>query len=593
MAAAIAEKNPGANLPAKEINVGQPVPVASTNLPVTHAGNTPREQMLNRLTSLSRARQIQLIVSLSAALALIVAIMMWANKPTYKLLYGNLSDKASGEIADALKKKNIPYQIDGQSGQVLVAPDRVHEIRIALAAQGLPHSDGGGFEMMEKQPGFGSSQFMEMARYNRAMEGELGRTVGGMAGVEGARVHLAIPKQSVFIRDRQEPSASVLINLVPGKTMSEDEVAAVVHLVSGAIPNLKPDKVTVVDQTGKMLTKREVSGDLSLSAAQFDFKRKIEEYYILRIERIVMPVVGFEAVRAQVDADVDFSVTESTKETFNPDLPSVRSEQTVEEETKGGDATGGVPGALSNQPPTGGAAPEQAKSNDGAGGGAGESPSRKSKRSTFNYELDKTTSHTRQAPGALRRLSVAVVVDDKITADSAGAIIHTPHSPEEVERLASLVREAVGYNAQRGASVTVINAAFQGAPPLPIVAPTPIWEQTWAIDIAKQAMGALAVLMVLLIMVRPVVKAWTIKLEPQQTEAEAAAAAAGGVRGPDGVMVNEAMPDGSKPEDWGAPGKTDEEYDKMLAVLRKIVTEDPRLVAQVIRTWIAVDESSS
>lgn len=585
MAAAIAEKNAGVNLPAKEINVGQPSVVPAPVAPTP--GSSPREQMLNRISSLSRARQLQLIIALASALALIVVIMMWSSKPTYKLLYGNLSDKSSGEIVDALQKKNIPYQIDEQSGQVLVPPDKVHEVRIALAAQGLPHTDGGGFEMMEKQPGFGSSQFMEMARYNRAMEGELGRTVAGMAGVEAARVHLAIPKQSVFIRDRQEPSASVLVNLVPGKTMSEDEVAAVVHLVSGSIPNLKPDKVTVVDQSGKMLTKREVSGDLSLSAAQFDFKRKLEEYYILRIERIVMPVVGFEAVRAQVDADVDFSVTESTKETFNPDLPSVRSEQTIEEETKGGEASGGVPGALTNQPPQAGSAPEQAKGQ--GGGGGGDSGSRKSKRATYNYELDKTISHTRQAPGNLRRLSVAVVVDDKITADAAGTIIHTPLAPEEVERLAGLVREAVGYNAQRGDSVTVINAAFQGAPPLPIVPPTPIWEQPWAIDIAKQAMGAFAVLMVLIIMVRPVVKAWTIKEEAEPAQL----AAAGALSGPEGAEGGQADRDGLAPADWEIVGKTDDDYEKMLAVLRKLVTDDPRLVAQVIRTWVAVDESSS
>lgn len=582
MATAIAEKMPDANLPAKEINVGQPVPVATPAPSIS-----PREQMIERISKLSRARQLQLILSLSAAVALIIAIMMWSSKPTYKLLYGNLSDKASGEIADVLKQKNIPYQLDDKTGQVLVPPDKVHEVRIALAAQGLPHSDGGGFEMMDRQPGFGSSQFMEMARYNHAMEGELGRTVSGMAGVEGARVHLAIPKQSVFIRDRQEPSASVLVSLVAGKTLSEDEVAAIVHVVSGAIPNLKPDKVTVVDQSGKMLTKREVSGDLSLSAAQFDFKRKLEEYYILRIERIVMPVVGFEAVRAQVDADVDFSITESTQETFNPDLPSVRSEQTIEEESKGGDGAGGVPGALTNQPPQAGAAPEQAKGGQGAGGG-GEAQGRKSKRSTYNYELDKTISHTKQAPGNLRRLSVAVVVDDKIAMDGAGVITHTALAPEEVERLASLVREAVGYNAQRGDSVTVINAAFQGAPPVPLVPPIPIWEQTWVIDIAKQAMGVFAVLMVLLIMVRPVVKAWTIKEEEEPAQLEAAAA----LPGPEG-SEGQVERDGLSPDDWQIVGKTDEDYEKMLVVLRKLVTDDPKLVAQVIRTWVAVDESSS
>ncbi|MDH5216918.1 MAG: flagellar basal-body MS-ring/collar protein FliF, partial [Gammaproteobacteria bacterium] len=317
------------------------------------------------------------------------------------------------------------------------------------------------------------------------------------------------------------------------------------------------------------------------SSAQFEYRRKMEEYYIERIERILMPIVGFEGVRAQVDADIDFTVTESTAESFNPDLPAIRSEQTVNEESRGGD-TSGVPGALTNQPPAAGQAPEVAT----GGGGAGTGPSKKSNRSTFNYELDKTISHTRKAPGSLRRLSVAVVVDDKRVYGSDGSMARNAYAPEDMEDIRALIKEAVGFSEQRGDSVNVINASFQTAQDIPDAPAGPLWERPWFIDLMKQLLGVIAVLVIIMLVIRPVIRALTHVEEPEEEEALEEA------EEEDAALAdyNSQRPGGLSMSDWEALGVSHEEYQRMLEVLRKMVNEDPRIVAQVVKTWLALDE---
>ncbi|MDH5377746.1 MAG: flagellar basal-body MS-ring/collar protein FliF, partial [Gammaproteobacteria bacterium] len=330
------------------------------------------------------------------------------------------------------------------------------------------------------------------------------------------------------------------------------------------------------------LTKRHLTGDMAMSTAQFDYKRKLEEYYIERIERILMPIIGFDGVRAQVDADIDFSVTESTQESFNPDLPAIRSEQTQEEESRGGD-TGGVPGALTNQPPGATTVPEQATGEDGS---KSEAPSRKSKRSTFNYELDKTISHTKKAPGVLKKLSVAVVVDNKLVVKDA-EVSHIALTPEEVDRLTGLVKEAVGFNIQRGDSVTITNAKFRSSDELPPPPKPPIWEQPWFIDLAKQAAGVLMALVLILMLVKPVLKELAKKEELPEEEEEVILEEEEDVGA---ALLRRRDKLGLTAEDWAALGMSAEEYEEMLKVLRQMVIEDPRLVAQVIKTWVAEDE---
>ncbi len=596
MAAAGAESIPEPEssqdqLPSTEVASGPPAQVNESQSP---AG---LRLMQEKFQQLSRGKQIQLIVAIAAALALVISIIFWSAGSPYKLLYGNLSERASAEIIEVLQQEGIDYQLDEISGEILVPPDQIHNIRIKLASQGLPKQEGEGFEILDRDQGFGTSQFMEKARYHRALEGELARSISGIDSVHSARVHLAIPKQSVFIRDRREPSASVLVNLKQGRDLSEAQIAAITHMVAASIPDLKAGNVTVIDQTGKLLSRRKLSGEMAMSTAQFDYKRKLEEYYIERIERILMPIVGFGGVRAQVDADIDFSVVESTQESFNPDLPAVRSEQIIEEESRGGGVTG-VPGALTNQPPGAGEAPEQAKADQGE---AASGPVRKSRRSTFNYELDKTISHVRKTPGTLRRLSVAVVVDDKVVVDEAGNVSRVPLTPEELNRMTELLKEAVGFNVQRGDSLHLMNESFMALKDLPEPPPPPLWEQGWFLTLAKQVIGVLLALLLIWILLRPVLRELRKKEDPELASEEDAQVSADAEEDELQAIIMEPIPTDTKEalasistgmteKEWRALGISQEEYEAMLDVLRKTVTEDPRVVAQVIKTWVASDE---
>ncbi len=578
-------------LPAEEVNAGAPAAPAEEARPERPA--TPWAQVSENFSGLSRGRQLQLIAALAGALTLIAVVIYWSLEPDYKLLYGKLSEQAAGEVIQALEAAGVDYKLDEKSGEILVPADQVHDLRIKLAAQGLPKAEGSGYEMLEQGSRFGTSQFMEKARYHHALEGELTRTITRFENVESARVHLAIPRQSVFLRERREPSASVLVNLKPGRSLDESQVAAIVHLVASSVPKLKPERVTVVDQTGKMLTRPRTAGDLGLSQTQFEFKKKLEDEYVARIERILSPLVGFEGVRAQVDADLDFSVSEHTEERYNPDAPALRSEHTVEEERSGGN-DGGVPGALTNQPPAAGIAPEQLPGGE-AQGGAGGRPTQRSRQATFNYELDKTVSHTRVAPGRLQRLSVAVVVDDKQVVQPDGTVKRVPLTPEELERITALVKEAVGFSPARGDTLQVANVAFLGAQALPAPPPAPLWEQPWFVQLAKQVIGILTVLLMVWLVVRPVLRALTHKEEEAEAALPAEAAAGeGGV--PEAVPAGaegeaaEGEGEGKKLPDWAQPKTADEEFEHMLSVLRDMVRDDPKLVAQVVKTWIAEDE---
>ncbi len=549
--------------------------------------------LVRGLRRLSKAQQFFLLISVAATIAIIVVLLVWSAEPSYKMLYGKLSPQAAGEIVSVLKQEKIPYKLDDFSGQILVPGNRIHDVRLLLASQGLPNNEGSGFEILDQKQGFGTSQFIEKVRYHRALEGELARSITQLKNIDSARVHLAIPKRSVFVRDRRPPSASVLINLRPGKTLDSDQVSAVVHMVASSISELQSHRITVVDQTGRMLTKPEKMADLGLSSAQFEFKQSLENAYIERIERILSPIVGFEGVRAQVNASVDFSITEVTEEKFDPNVPSIRSEQIMEEERRGGD-TGGVPGALTNQPPGTAIAPENALGENGVNRGA---PSSKRRQSTLNYELDKMVSHTRQAPGSLQRLSVAVVVDDKARVDENDVVVRTALTPEELNRISDLVKEAVGFDSQRGDSLNVLNATFYQEIPIPPAPEEPVWEQSWFVDFAKQGLGVFAAILAIMLILRPIIKALTHKEEvlPPGTKI-----------GEDGEPILpttpqaedealEAVPEMDEEqrrheEDMKQKQLEEEDLNNMIGVIKKVVADDPKLVAQVIKNWIADDE---
>lgn len=533
-------------------------------------------------------RQLAVMIGIAASVALGVAVVLWSQTPNYSLLFGNLAPKDATEIISALQQAGIEYKVDENSGAVMVPSAQVQDARMKLASAGLPRSNSVGYELLEKETGFGTSRALEKARFHRALEGELARTISSLANIESARVHLATPKQSVFVRKRKKPSASVVVDLYPGRTLEKQQVNAIIHLVASSVPELETGRVTVVDDRGRMLSGSMDNLEMSLTSSQFDYTKQLEEHYRQRVSAILEPILGIDNVRAQVTAMVDFTITEQTEERYNPDLPALRSEQ-VDEQASTRTAVQGVPGALSNQPPAAGTAPEQAQAAAGNGdGGQADTPLNTSKRATRNYELDKTISHTRLSTGQLRQLSVAVVVDDQVVQGGDGELIRTPRTPEEISRITQLVKKAIGFDASRGDSVQVINAAFMAPPVAEPLPELPLWEQPWVWDLARQVGGILLVLMLILFVLRPTMKRLTAPPVIERLEGDAGAGAGEGGEGAGGATAGGVPGLEQKGSDaLGLPGP--EDYEQTLEAARQMVDDDPKRVAQVIKSWVAED----
>lgn len=552
---------------------------------------------LKKLMGLSAARQIGLMLALAVSIAIGVAVVLWAQAPSYDLLFASVAEKDAAEILEALDKLGVKYQVESGSGAIMVPAGEARELKVKLASQGLPRTASRGYELLDKDNGFGTSKSVEQMRFQRALEGEIALTIQTIQNVKSAKVLLALPVQSVFVRERKKPSASVVVELYQGRTLEKEQIESIVHLVSSSVPLLEPGQVTVVDQKGRLLNSKETSEDITLSSKQFEYKKNIEEHLRNRIENILTPLVGSDGMSAQISADVDFTVTEKTQEMFNPDLPALRSEQTQEEKNSQSKVQG-VPGALSNQPPPTGVAPEVASGQEKT---AAPESGASSKSATRNYELDKTITHTRLATGALRRLSVAVVVDDKKIFQD-GKLIQQPYSQEDLNQLRELVKQAVGYDNSRGDQVTVTNVAFRAPDVMEAVA-EPFWERAWFMDFLK-LLAALAVLALLILKVlRPVFATLIGKDENAEKlkaleEARKAAEEMGGVvrfdetGKPVAVRVDEAtgevMGITAGAEDLlllEAP----QSYEKRLEYLQKLIDEDPKLVAQVVKMWLKED----
>ncbi|MCW8905352.1 flagellar basal-body MS-ring/collar protein FliF [Sedimenticola sp.] len=523
-------------------------------------------------------RQLGVMIGIAASVALGIAVVLWSQTPSYSVLYANMAPKDATEVIAALDQNGIPYKINDSTGAVMVASGKLQEARMKLAGQGLPHSNSMGYEILQQETGFGTSRALEAARFHRALEGELARTISTLSNIESARVHLATPKQSVFVRKKNDPSASVVLKLYSGRILDKGQVAAIVHLVASSVPELDAGRITVVDHKGNLLSGEMDSRQMMLTSSQFEYTRELEKHYRQRVEDILAPILGADRVRAQVSADVDFTVTEQTSERFNPDLPALRSEQ-VNEQSSQLSSVQGVPGALSNQPPAAGTAPEVATAS--AEGETAASPLNTSKRATRNYELDKTISHTRLASNNLRRLSVAVVVDDLVNVADDGAVTRVERTPEEISRITRLVKEAIGFNTQRGDSVEVINSAFMLPAPIEPLPELAIWEEPWVWDAAKQAGGVILVLILIFFVLRPTMKKLTAPPVIQQIssaegagdDAQGAVGSAGSLDSPDGAMR--------------LPGP--EKYENTLDAARQMVQDDPKRVAQVVRSWVAED----
>ncbi|MBF0220531.1 MAG: flagellar M-ring protein FliF, partial [Gammaproteobacteria bacterium] len=543
--------------------------------------------------SLPLTRQIALMVSTAISIALLMAVLLWSNDSSQTVLMGPSSAEDMNDAVVALQKMGVPYEIDGKTGALLVPNDKIYQVRMQLASEGLPQRNSNfGMEMLQQKPEFGTSQFHELKRYQLALEGELARSIMTIKSVKSARVHLALPKQSVFVRKEKQASASVLVDLHGGRGLSEDQVSAISHMVSSSIPDMAAEDVTIVDENGNLLSKRGKSG-LDVSQEQLKYTQTVEQRYIDSINDILAPILGAARVRAQVSANLDFSTTEQTMETYNPDLPALRSSQNLEESRVNGDIQG-VPGALSNQPPGAGNAPEQT---DGVTGNEKSQQLSKRRESTSNYELDRTISHTRQSVGNIKRLTVAVVVDNRQVVDAEGKITFEPRTAEELERISRLVKESVGYTPQRGDSVDVVNISFDGKEEFtaPEVA---VWEQPWFMPAVKIAAGALIALVFFFVVIRPMLKTLAenkelreamlmqneFGLNPDGTPiaGREGGAGAGGEGADDDVLSLDSD------DELGMLVKMPGEgtYKENIRMVTKVIKEDPDLATQVIKSWI-------
>lgn len=490
---------------------------------------------LDKIKQLPTQKKLGLMVAAAAVIALIAGTWLWSQSPDYRVLYASLSDQEGGAIIDALQKMNVPYRFSESGGSILIPASQVHEVRLRLAGQGLPKGHLSGFEILENQK-FGSSQFLEQVNYQRALEGELSRSIQSLSAVQGARVHLAIAKPSVFTRERPQPRVSVLLNLHPGRMLGTEQVSAIVHLVSSSIPELPVKNVTVIDQQGNLLSgQKDNQAETGLDPGQLKYVHDMEQNFVRRIEAILTPITGEDNVHAQVTADVDFSRIERAEEIYkpnnNPVEAAVRSQQ-QSESTSISQPEGGVPGALSNRPPAPAEAPIEAKQDSEAA--AKTTPTDTRKESTTNYEVDKTISHTRQATGRINRLSAAVVINYRMKPDAEGNPVNEPLPGEEIEKITALVKQTIGFDETRGDTLTITNSQFNLKGDS--LEELPLWKDPDTIllakDIGKQLLIAAIVLFFLQKIFRPFLRnllpppppppvpALSVKDELEQNEAE-------------------------------------------------------------------------
>lgn len=552
------------------------------------SSNSPaNNNLIEGFNNLNLLRQAGLMVGLAASVAVGFAVVLWTQSDEYRPLYGSLDRLDSAEVVQILEYNDIEFKVDPNTSSLLVATDQLHKARLKLAEAGIPGESSVGFELLDQEQPLGTSQFMEGARYRRSLEGELARTITSINSVRSARVHLAIPKESVFVRNARKPSASVFLELFPGRRLEPGQVKAIANLVASSIPELHLDDVTVVDQKGNLLSSGDELQELVEAARQREYTKKLEDDLISRVNSILNPIVGDGKYRAEISADVDFTAIEQADEIYNPEIAAVRSEQTLDEQRIGSETIGGIPGALTNQPPGDAAAPEQANPQDG---GAAQPPSKTRKQATRNYELDRTVSYTKHQLGRLNRLTVAVVIDDKASINAeTGELVRTPWTAEELQRLTILVRDSVGFSAARGDSVNVLNSPFSTVSESQSF-DIPIWQQPWFQQVMKQVIGLLIILALLLGLLRPVLKSLAaagLKSKQEEEARELAALEASGLDAFDSLSDEAVTLSGG---DALALPSPEESYEQQLNAIRGLIAEDAGRVALVIKGWINDDE---
>nr|WP_298522780.1 flagellar basal-body MS-ring/collar protein FliF [uncultured Halomonas sp.] len=570
---------------------------ASANQSTSSQGNrntadAKASSTANLMNKLRSSPLVPLLIAGAAAVAIVAAMLLWASTPDYRVLYSNLGDADGGRIINELDTRGIPYRFNDGGSALLVPGDQVHTLRLQLAEQGLPQGGNVGFELMDTQA-FGVSQFTEQLNYQRGLEGELIRSIEALGPVAQARIHLAMAKSSVFVREREPAKASVVLTLQPGRVLGDSQINAIVHMVAGSVPELASDAVTVVDQNGRLLSRSGSSlGDLD--GTQLNYIQEVERSYQQRIERILSPILGPDNVRAQVAAQIDFSTREQTAERYSPNQPpneaAVRSRQTSESYTGNDDLGRGIPGALTNTPPGTLASPidqgaEPADEEDEEGNvdetNENKPPSRLDRDDVVNYEVDRSVEHVQYRRGSVQRLSVAVVINYRDGLDEEGQAIREPLSDNELAQIERLVRQAMGFSEARGDAIEVVNSSF--ALRDDTIEPLPWWQTAQAIDLAltlgRYLLVALAALFLWFMVLRPLVKRHSQALPAAAPSSPAMAAASS----PNGRLEDDFVDEMPPPRRRRRGASA---YEQNLKEAREMAQEDPRMVALVVKGWM-------
>jgi len=542
--------------------------------------------LAGRWSALPGRSQLMAVFGIAALLAVLAFMFMGARDADYRPLFPSLNEKDGGQVIDRLSQMAVPYKFAEGGSVILVPSGRVHELRMKLAAQGLPSTGAGsaaGYELLDKN-NFGQTQGQERMKVQRAIEGELTTTIQALESVKSARVHLALPQQNGFFREQQKPSASVVLTLHPGRSLDRNQIAGIVRVVSGSVPELSAKAVSVVDSTGALLSgPGEDEATAGLDTQQLQYRREVEAGHLKRVMALLEPVVGRDNVRASVSAEIDFSQVMQTAEAYRPnqgaDAKAAVREQRSEESSQPGSATpAGVPGATSNQPPTPPTAPINgpAQQLQGAQAGGGAAGNAQRKEAATRFEVDKTVTVTRSAVGAVRRLSAAVVVNHRSTTDAKGKTTTAPLSDKEIEQLTALVQQGIGFNGERGDIVKVVNAPFrvEAAPPAEEL---PLWKQPWVVELLKSAAAPAALALVALVIVTTLIKpALTQMLAPPPGPAP-------------GSQLSEVVDggeDATPPPKPAPPALMPPGDNERVAAARALAKSNPAAVANIVRGWV-------
>lgn len=521
--------------------------------------------------------KLLLVAGIAAVIAVMSVVFLWSQQPDYRVLFSNFTDKDGGAIVASLEQMNVPYKFSEAGSAIMVPAAQVHQVRLKLAAQGLPKGGNIGFELLENQK-FGVSQFVEQVNFQRGLEGELERTIQSISAVQVARIHLAIPKSSVFVRDQQKPSASVLLNLHPGRVLDPQQVSAIVHLVASSIPELPPTNVTIVDQNGNLLTdSSKKEGATNLDPSQIKYVEELQLNIVKRVESIIAPIVGAENVHAEASAEVDFSTLEQAAESYKPnqtpEATVIRSQQLAESQSTSPSGASGIPGAVSNQPQANQAQPPVTGVATSATAGV---PSNTQKNTTTNYEIDKTIRYTQQAMGGVKRLTVAVVVNYKHETDKKGKVSSRPLTDAEKSQLSDLAKQAMGFRDDRGDSLSVVNSAFI-VPEHEKLPEIPLWKQPNMMDMAMQILKYMAGMIVLFLLYKRLLKPMARKLV--QVPAPALLT---NIDGKDAIVNLAGAGSADMPNKAALRG-----YQQNMLSAREVAKENPRMVASVVTNWVS------